>query len=134
MRSRVEGSGTALPVGGPAAGAGAAALAVEERQERQHHVHHAHDHRDVPVLLQPDRRQGEADQRAPEKEERPPVHQANAWMTRDVMAATIAAPGIVSTHAQTTRPATPHRTALSLRDAPTPTMAPVMVWVVDTGM
>src|SRR5436305_473432 len=44
------------------------------------------------------------------------------------------APGIVSTHAHTTRPATPHRTAESRRDAPTPTIAPVIVCVVDTGM
>jgi hypothetical protein len=45
-----------------------------------------------------------------------------------------AAPGTVSTHAQTIRPATPHRTAVSCRTLPTPTMAPVMVCVVDTGM
>ena len=44
------------------------------------------------------------------------------------------APGIVSTQAHTTRPATPQRTAERRRAAPTPTMAPVMVWVVDTGM
>ena len=44
------------------------------------------------------------------------------------------APGMVSTQAHTTRPATPHRTADRRRAAPTPTMAPVMVWVVDTGM
>ena len=30
--------------------------------------------------------------------------------------------------------ATPQRTAEVRRAAPTPTMAPVMVWVVDTGM
>ena len=42
--------------------------------------------------------------------------------------------GIVSTHAQTIRPATPQRTAESLRVAPTPMIAPVMVWVVDTGI
>ena len=43
-------------------------------------------------------------------------------------------PGIVSTQAHTTRVATPQRTAESRRVAPTPTIAPVMVWVVDTGM
>ena len=32
------------------------------------------------------------------------------------------------------RPATPQRTADSLRTAPTPTIAPVIVCVVDTGM
>src|SRR5688500_20319155 len=44
------------------------------------------------------------------------------------------APGMVSTHAHTTRPATPQRTADRRWVEPTPTMAPVMVWVVDTGM
>ena len=48
--------------------------------------------------------------------------------------AIIQAPGMVSTHAHTTRPATPQRTADSRRVAPTPTMAPVIVCVVDTGM
>ena len=50
------------------------------------------------------------------------------------MVAMSQAPGIVRTHAHTTRPATPQRTADSRRLAPTPTMAPVMVCVVDTGM
>ena len=45
-----------------------------------------------------------------------------------------AASGMVSTHAQTMLPATPHLTADSRRVAPTPTMAPVMVCVVETGM
>src|SRR4029453_1670925 len=52
----------------------------------------------------------------------------------NVAHATAKAPGMVSTQAHTTRPATPQRTADSRRAAPTPTMAPVMVWVVDTGM
>src|SRR6266545_6224194 len=42
--------------------------------------------------------------------------------------------GIVSTHAQTMRCAMPQRTAESLWTAPTPTIAPVIVCVVDTGM
>ena len=42
--------------------------------------------------------------------------------------------GIVSTHAQTTRPATPHRTAERRCVVPTPTMAPEIVCVVDTGI
>src|SRR6266566_2822160 len=42
--------------------------------------------------------------------------------------------GIVSTQAQTILRATPHFTADSLRVAPTPIMAPVIVWVVETGM
>src|SRR6478609_1823240 len=43
------------------------------------------------------------------------------------------AAGIVSTHAQTIWPATPHRTADRRRVAPTPTIAPVIVCVVETG-
>ena len=41
---------------------------------------------------------------------------------------------MVSTQAQTIRPATPHLTAESRFVAPTPTIAPVIVWVVETGM
>ena len=41
---------------------------------------------------------------------------------------------MVSTHAHTMRPATPHLTADMRRVEPTPTMAPVMVCVVETGM
>src|SRR5437016_9172290 len=48
--------------------------------------------------------------------------------------ATPAAAGIVSTHAQTIRPATPQRTADSLVVAPTPTIAPVITCVVEAGM
>src|SRR4026207_911571 len=36
-------------------------------------------------------------------------------------------------HAITMLPATPQRTADTLLAAPTPVIAPVMVWVVDTG-
>lgn len=49
-------------------------------------------------------------------------------------AAIIADIGMVKTQAQTTRPATPQRTAESRRVAPTPTIEPVMVCVVLTGM
>src|SRR5216117_2103498 len=49
-------------------------------------------------------------------------------------AAISAAIGMVSTHAQTIRPATPHLTAENRLAEPTPTIEPVMVWVVDTGM
>src|SRR5215203_1093700 len=45
-----------------------------------------------------------------------------------------AAAGMVRIQAQTTRPATPQRTADRRRVAPTPTMAPVIVCVVETGM
>ena len=41
---------------------------------------------------------------------------------------------MVSTQAQTIRPATPHFTAESRFVAPTPTIAPVIVCVVETGM
>src|SRR5437588_537771 len=41
---------------------------------------------------------------------------------------------MVSIQAQTMRRVMPQRTAVSRREAPTPTMAPVMVWVVLTGM
>src|SRR5262245_58372867 len=50
------------------------------------------------------------------------------------MALIAAEPGTVNTQAQTTLPATPQRTADTLRTVPTPTIAPVMVWVVETGM
>ena len=42
--------------------------------------------------------------------------------------------GMVSIQAQTICLATPHRTAERRLVAPTPEMAPVMVWVVLTGM
>lgn len=41
---------------------------------------------------------------------------------------------MVSSQAQTMRVATPQRTAESRCVVPTPTIAPVMVWVVETGM
>ena len=41
---------------------------------------------------------------------------------------------MVTTQAQTMRRATPQRTAESRLTAPTPTIAPVMVWVVLTGI
>src|SRR5215216_372886 len=49
-------------------------------------------------------------------------------------AATKAAAGIVRIQAQTMRPATPHLTADSRRVAPTPTIDPVIVCVVETGV
>jgi hypothetical protein len=42
--------------------------------------------------------------------------------------------GIVKIHAHTILPATPQRTAETFRVEPTPTMAPVIVCVVETGM
>src|SRR6185436_13772250 len=49
-------------------------------------------------------------------------------------AATNAAAGMVRIQAQTMRPATPHFTADNLRVAPTPTIEPVIVCVVETGV
>ena len=46
----------------------------------------------------------------------------------------IADAGIVRTQAHTMRRAIPHLTADSLVVAPTPTIAPVIVWVVLTGI
>src|ERR687892_2771887 len=48
-------------------------------------------------------------------------------------AATRPAIGMVSTHAPTMLPATPHRTADRRRVAPTPITAEVIVWVVEIG-
>src|SRR4051794_34804516 len=41
---------------------------------------------------------------------------------------------MVSTQAHTIRPATPHLTAEKRFAEPTPTIEPVIVWVVDTGI
>src|SRR5579871_1443752 len=63
--------------------------------------------------------------------------QAPAWMARiraKARADTAAAAGKVKIQAQTIRVATPQRTAERRFVAPTPTMAPVMVWVVLTGI
>jgi hypothetical protein len=47
--------------------------------------------------------------------------------SQKVPAATNAAAGMVTTHATTMHRAIPHRTAESLTEDPTPTMAPVIV-------
>src|SRR6478672_3787034 len=54
-----------------------------------------------------------------------PIHHAIAAMKAEA--------GIVKIQAQTMLPATPQRTADARRVDPTPTMAPVIVCVVDTG-
>ncbi len=46
----------------------------------------------------------------------------------------IAVAGIVNTQAQIILLAIPHRTALALWVDPTPTIAPAIVWVVETGI
>jgi hypothetical protein len=61
---------------------------------------------------------------------RSPVARSRRWQS----AAIAAEAGIVKIQAQTIRPATPHRTAESFWVAPTPTMAPVIVCVVETGI
>src|SRR5437867_8195823 len=55
-------------------------------------------------------------------------------MIRYAMAASDEAAGMVMIQAQTMRRVTPHLTAVTRRVAPTPTIAPVMVWVVLTGI
>src|SRR5258708_38467661 len=53
---------------------------------------------------------------------------------QNTRAATIAEAGMVRIQAQTIRRATPQRTADNRVVAPTPTIAPVIVWVVLTGI
>src|SRR3989344_9486789 len=55
-------------------------------------------------------------------------------LAHHAIAAMAAEQGMVSIHASTILPATPQRTADTECAEPTPTMAPVMVWVVDSGM
>src|SRR5471032_2528716 len=55
------------------------------------------------------------------------------WPTHHASAATNAEAGIVNTQAHTILPATPQRTADIFCAEPTPTIAPVMVCVVETG-
>ncbi len=58
----------------------------------------------------------------------------NKWSNVYISAASTALTGMVSIQAQTRLTVTPQRTADSRLVAPTPTMAPVMVWVVLTGI
>src|SRR5471032_1882579 len=55
------------------------------------------------------------------------------WPIHQAIAATNAEAGIVNIHAHTILPATPQRTADIFCAEPTPTMAPVIVCVVETG-
>jgi hypothetical protein len=57
----------------------------------------------------------------------------NPLSKKYAIAAVMPAAGIVKIHAQTILCAIGHRTADSRRTAPTPTIAPVIVWVVPTG-
>ena len=63
-----------------------------------------------------------------------PVVHASASTISENIPATMAAPGMVKIHAHSTLPATRQRTADIRRAAPTPTIPPVMVCVVETGM
>ena len=56
------------------------------------------------------------------------------WIPLHTIAATQAEKGIVKIQASIIERAIPHRTADKRRVEPTPMMAPVMVWVVETGM
>ncbi len=58
----------------------------------------------------------------------------NSRMTMKRALAISAAPGMVNIHAHTMRTVTPQRTADSRFTEPTPDMAPVITWVVLTGM
>src|SRR4051812_1231973 len=100
---------------------------------REHEVHERHDDREPTDVGGSQRRQHRAQEAGAQEEDRSPVHQ-NTCSRPYAAAATMAAPGMVKTHAQTTRPATPHRTADKRWLAPTPTMPPVIVCVVETGM
>ncbi len=65
------------------------------------------------------------------------TYQAPLWKNQIIqkaMAATAAEAGMVRIHAHTILRATPHRTAEKRCTAPTPTIAPVMVCVVLTGI
>src|SRR5207244_9518140 len=63
-----------------------------------------------------------------------PDPHVNAMNGRNASQAIRNPPGIVRTQAHTTCLATPHRTADSRCVVPTPTIAPVIVWVVETGI
>ena len=64
----------------------------------------------------------------------PAVNQLTSLINKKTSAAIIADTGMVKIQAQTMRSVTPHLTAESLFTAPTPDIAPVMTWVVLTGM
>jgi hypothetical protein len=73
---------------------------------------------------------------APHKQRAQPFYGSftNAARIQYETAAISADAGIVRIHAHTMRPANPQRTADSRFVAPTPTMEPVIVWVVLTGI
>src|SRR5437763_5195266 len=112
------------------------APAVETRSRRQHEVDDRDDPAHAPELVRRRRHQQHTRGGRSHEEQHPLVHHTLAiiLMRSDATAAMTKAPGMVRIHAQTTRLATPQRTAERRRAAPTPTMAPVMVCVVDTGM
>ena len=111
-----------------------AAAEVEIAREGEQEVGDRHPQGDPSEVVGGQREEEHAHQRRQQEEHRSAIPHDRALTSSDATKATAKAPGIVSTQAHTTRPATPHRTAESRRAAPTPTMAPVMVWVVETGM
>src|SRR5207244_13402349 len=69
-----------------------------------------------------------------EEQRSPALSHETAFRTSSTNQETANAAGIVRSHAHTTRPATPHLTADSRLVVPTPTIAPVIVCVVETGI
>src|SRR3954471_2520745 len=108
---------------------------VQRRSTGEDDVHHRHHLAHGAELARRQREEQQGDQGRGQEEGDALVHrQATTLMSEEPIHAMTKAPGMVSTQAHTTRLATPHRTAESRRLAPTPTMAPVMVCVVETGM
>ena len=118
------------------AGAALARPPVEKEQHRENEVGGTDDDWHLTVLIVGERRQREAQQRQHGEEHDSAInaHQPITLTLSDTTAAINAAPGIVTSQATTTRPAIVQRTADIRFDAPTPMIAPVIVWVVDTGM
>src|SRR3954454_19279764 len=111
-----------------------AAQCIQERREGENEVRDRRDDRNPAVTVVCQRNEHDADDGEHEENRGSAIHQLNNPTTPYASAAMAKAPGIVRIQAHTTRPATPQRTADSRRAAPTPTMPPVMVCVVDTGM
>ena len=107
---------------------------LEPDEEGEDGIGHRRGDGHPPELTGGERRHERARHGGGEEERDSPVDHDTARTTFSTTQPMANAPGMVSIHAHTTCPATPHRTAESRRAAPTPTMAPVMVWVVETGM
>src|SRR5437764_5044167 len=120
---------------GPAFARPPAGQAVDGHHHRPERPQPGHGVVDPPELRRADRRQEQTDHRHHEEEDRPSADpHENAFTNCSHSHEMTNAPGMVRIHAHTTRPATPHLTAEMRWVVPTPTMAPVIVCVVDTGM